>query len=132
LKNKLPQVQKHLERNNITSEVYLIEWLVTLFCRNFHINDVAKIWDLFLLEGESAFLKVALKIFQIIEPEIIQKDYAETLYSLRTCTHDMNINHLIYSLPSSSLTQEKFEKALHKEKEKLKQKTQERSKSMFG
>jgi len=132
LKNKLPQVQKHLERNNITSEVYLIEWLVTLFCRNFHIHDVAKIWDLFLLEGESAFLKVALKIFQIIEPEIIQKDYAETLYSLRTCTHDMNINHLIYSLPSSSLTQEKFEKALNKEKEKLKQKTQERSKSMFG
>jgi len=91
---------------------------------------VRKIWDLFLLEGEVAFLKVALKIFQMIEPEIIQKDYAETLYSLRTCTHDMNINHLIYSLSSSSLTHEKVSKTLQKEKEK--QHKQERSKSMFG
>jgi len=77
-----------------------------------------------------AFLKVALKIFQIIEPELILKDYAETLYLLRNCTHDININHLIYNFQSSSLTQEKFEKSCKKEKEK--QHKQERSRSMFG
>ena len=83
------------------------------------------------MEGEVAFLKVALKIFQIIEPEIVLKDYAETLYLLRNCTHDININHLIYNFQSSSsLSQEKFEKSCKKEKEK--QHKQERSRSMFG
>jgi len=73
-----------------------------------------------LFEGEVAFIKVALKIFTIIEPELLQKEYAETLYFLRSCTSDVDTNLLLRGIQTMSLTPEKWAKICEKEKDKKK------------
>jgi len=62
-----------------------------------------------------------LRIFIIIEPELIQKEYAETLYFLRSCTSDIDSNLLLRSIQSTSLTPEKWIKYCEKEKKKKKE-----------
>lgn len=78
----------------------------------------SKIWDLFLFEGEVALIKIALRVFQIIEQELIKKDYAESLYYLRSCTSEIDTSLLFKQIQSSKLTQEKLEKYYQKEKKK--------------
>jgi len=55
LKDRVPNVFKHLRDLKIQSEVFLIEWFYTLFCRAFKFPVVTKLWDLFLYYEEVAF-----------------------------------------------------------------------------
>ncbi len=76
---------------------------------------------MFLVEGEVAFIKVSLKIFTIIEPELFQRDYAETIQLLQTCTTEVDPKIIFKNIQTMSLNQEKWAKYNEKEKKKKKE-----------
>ena len=65
-----------------------------------------------------ALFKVAIKMFQIIEAEILSKDYAQTLYYLKKCTLDVDTNVLFKNVLSTGLNAEKLEKYYEKERKR--------------
>lgn len=77
---------KHLNKLNITSDIFLIEWFYTLFCRAFSFPVVAKIWDMMLTQGEVTFYRVAVSIFTCIEKELLDKSFDDSLFLIRNCT----------------------------------------------
>lgn len=58
---------RHFEALDLTSDLFLIDWLTTLFVKNSDMQLVSRIWDNFLLEGEIFSIKVALAIIGYFE-----------------------------------------------------------------
>lgn len=56
----LPLVYNHFKALDISSEIFLIRWFMTLFSPNFPIGMTARLWDNFLLEGEIYMFRAAI------------------------------------------------------------------------
>lgn len=78
LGNKLPKLARHLHKlqslpNNEASfeppltNVFTMQWFLTLFCNCLPMNCVLRIWDLIIIEGSDVLLRTALVIWQLFE-----------------------------------------------------------------
>jgi len=53
-----PPLYRHLEANDVHPQVYMLRWIRLLFCREFHLEDVRRLWDAFFadsIEKEDGF-----------------------------------------------------------------------------
>ncbi len=44
----LPKLFRHFENIKLQSQTFLIEWIYTVFCRQFNLNTTLNIWDLLI------------------------------------------------------------------------------------
>ena len=63
----MPDLNKHFETLDVTADLYLIDWMLTLFSKHMDLDIVSRIWDNFLLDGEIFAIKTALAILQYFE-----------------------------------------------------------------
>lgn len=103
------------------AEVLLFKMQRKPKCNNFIIKYFfnRKIWDVFLLEGEIVFLRVALRIFQAVEPQLLKKDYAQTLSFIRSCTATIDIDTIFKQMQNSKMTVDRLERFYEKDKKKV-------------
>lgn len=77
LSTKLPRLSRHLQKLQGSStegafeppltNVFTMQWFLTLFCTCLPINCVLRIWDLILIEGSDVLLRTALAIWTLLE-----------------------------------------------------------------
>lgn len=75
-KKNYPDLFRHFETLDLTSDLFLIDWLSTLFVKN--IDDLAlvsRIWDNFHLDGEVFGIKVALAIIGYFERKFMKESH---------------------------------------------------------
>lgn len=60
MKEVLPTLQKHIQKEAIDMNMLLVDWLMTLFSKNFTLDITARIWDIYFLEGEVTLYKIIL------------------------------------------------------------------------
>ncbi|KAL4461444.1 hypothetical protein ABPG74_016068 [Tetrahymena malaccensis] len=114
LSQKYPNCLKHLQKLHIQSDIFLIEWFYTLYCRAFSFTTIAKIWDLMLTHGEVIFYKVGISIFGCIERDLLDKDFDDSLFLIRNCTNKIDPDSLIKMVYSLKLTTENLFKKYQK------------------
>lgn len=56
----LPQLYLHLLAESISSEIFLLDWALTLFSKALPLDTAARLWDVYLYEGELFFIKSCL------------------------------------------------------------------------
>ena len=66
LKEKLPEFYKKLEESEITKEIFLFEWIITMYSSIFKPEFSFKLWDSIFYHGNYFILKIALAIFKCI------------------------------------------------------------------
>ena len=66
----LPELFNHFETLDITSDLFLIDWFLTLYLQHLELDLVARIWDNFLLDGEVFAMKVGLAILVSLENQL--------------------------------------------------------------
>jgi hypothetical protein len=71
LSEELGDVYARLHDFKITSDHYLLDWWMTLFCRKLPLRLVARIWDLFLLGGEVELHKAAVALVRLHREAIL-------------------------------------------------------------
>ena len=52
--------RRTFEAENIMPEMYLLEWCLTLFSKRLSLDVVSRIWDCYLLFGESVVYRIAV------------------------------------------------------------------------
>jgi TBC1 domain family member 14 len=61
----MPELFKQFSTLDITADLYLVDWMLTLFSKLLAPTDlsiVGRIWDNFMLDGEIYTLRVALAL----------------------------------------------------------------------
>ncbi|XP_034935653.1 uncharacterized protein [Chelonus insularis] len=96
LKQRLPKLSKHLEslqsdiKDKATgssyepplTNVFTMQWFLTLFCHCLPQDAVLRVWDLIFLEGDEVLLKVSLAIWEGIADRIMTVTSADEFYSI--------------------------------------------------
>ncbi|GAB0090539.1 microtubule-associated protein futsch isoform X1 [Sergentomyia squamirostris] len=90
LSTRLPRLSKHLYKlqGSVGEEafeppltnVFTMQWFLTLFCTCLPISSVLRIWDLILIEGSDILLRTGLAIWTFLEERIISAKTADDFY----------------------------------------------------
>ncbi|XP_063928309.1 uncharacterized protein LOC135141274 isoform X2 [Zophobas morio] len=94
LRSRLPRLSKHLDalqnaaKDGTTSyeppltNVFTMQWFLTLFCNCLPQPTVLRVWDLILLEGNEILLRTALAIWQTLADRILGVRSADEFYCI--------------------------------------------------
>eukprot|EP00923_Selenidium_pygospionis_P001045 GHVN01001581.1.p1 GENE.GHVN01001581.1~~GHVN01001581.1.p1 ORF type:complete len:692 (-),score=54.08 GHVN01001581.1:1258-3333(-) len=58
--DKMPSLFQKLCQDGLKSDIFLVEWMYTLFTRSLPFELVTRIWDNFVIEGEVALFQVSI------------------------------------------------------------------------
>lgn len=76
MQTKLPRLAKHLQKLQGPSEnayeppltnVFTMQWFLTMFCTCLPMSCVLRVWDLVLIEGSDVLLRTALVLWSLLE-----------------------------------------------------------------
>ena len=56
----LPALHEHLKAEGVSSDMFLMDWTLTLFVKSMPVAAAARIWDLYMLDGDVLIVKAAL------------------------------------------------------------------------
>jgi hypothetical protein len=112
-KKYLPLLHEHFQRENVESLMFLMDWHLSLFTKALPIEIAAKIWDVYILEGEVYVLSVGLGILKMYAAKLatysvekISKFLLHLPDSIKTdelFTHIAQVHCILLPLPSRSL-----------------------------
>ncbi|BGP14683.1 hypothetical protein JCM10213_006237 [Rhodosporidiobolus nylandii] len=77
LADHMPKVYANFSAQVVRPSLYLRPWLSTLFAAFLPIDTSVRLFDVFLLEGDSFMFRVALVLLQVLEPRLFNPDLAE-------------------------------------------------------
>ncbi|XP_051167333.1 uncharacterized protein LOC127285389 isoform X3 [Leptopilina boulardi] len=119
LRIRLPRLSKHLEalqtdaKDKATgssyepplTNVFTMQWFLTLFCHCLPQEAVLRVWDLIFLEGDEVLLRTALAIWEGLSDRIMTVKSADEFYSIMgVLTREMleftDTNNLIKTIVS--------------------------------
>jgi len=94
-----PNLNSILQDKNIDPGIFTLRWFILLFCQDFTLPDVIRIWDIILSieDGTDIFFKVyifSLAIMTIKKNSIQQSDYVTFIMEMQNL-YDINIEILI-------------------------------------
>jgi hypothetical protein len=94
----LPDLSKHFETLDITPDLFLIDWMLTLYSKLLDLELVSRIWDNFLLDGEIFAIKVAIGLLMYLEKDLMNQSYNRIIKLLRGPNVQNNIHSSLYPM----------------------------------
>jgi len=109
LKDVEPELAKHLHQEGIAPELFLMEWCMTLFTKRLGLDVVGRVWDHYLLTGESVVYRTAAAIMRVLKPELIHAPFDQIMKKLNQVPMEISEQSLMSAFSeirlSSSLKQ---------------------------
>jgi Rab-GTPase-TBC domain len=77
------------------TNVFTMQWFLTLFSTCLPRETVLRVWDLILLEGNEVLLRTALAIWTQLEESVFILDFSNLLYFIEYNVHTSIVRTLI-------------------------------------
>jgi len=78
IKEKFPKLYNRSMEMDFQLSNVTFQWLCSLFSYNFSYHIVSQIWDQFFLKGQKIIFRIALSIFHVMMPILMQaQDYMD-------------------------------------------------------
>lgn len=88
----LPDICSQLELLNILPENYFDEWCATMFSKNFNIDIVMKIWDLYVVLGEKIIFYAGVLLLKELEEDLLNCEEKEEALDILLNSQEREIN----------------------------------------
>lgn len=60
LKENQPRLWAHLESTKLTPDLYLMDWIYTIYAKAMNLDLASRVWDLFLRDGDDFLFRTAI------------------------------------------------------------------------
>lgn len=70
-KEELPNVYHHFKKLKIEPEMYMVKWVMCLFCQSLPLRATCRIWDVYFLDGDSAIFRSAIGILKYFSSSLL-------------------------------------------------------------
>uniref|UniRef100_A0A1A9WLS5 TBC1 domain family member 30 n=1 Tax=Glossina brevipalpis TaxID=37001 RepID=A0A1A9WLS5_9MUSC len=107
MQTKLPRLAKHLQKLQGPIEnayeppltnVFTMQWFLTMFCTCLPMSCVLRVWDLVLIEGSDVLLRTALVLWGLLEERVLSTRSADDFYGkMGSFSSELLNGHLIDS-----------------------------------
>ncbi|XP_075223797.1 TBC1 domain family member 14-like [Lycorma delicatula] len=114
LNENLPHVYKHFVDSNLTPDLYLLDWIYTVFTKAMNLDLASRVWDVFLRDGEEFLFRAALGVLHLCQDTLLKMDFVHGSQYLTRLPDDLPADQLFKSIGSIKMTVNKqtFEQIL--------------------
>ncbi|XP_043400623.1 TBC1 domain family member 14 isoform X4 [Chelonia mydas] len=85
----LPKLFAHFKKNNLTPDIYLIDWIFTLYSKSLPLDLACRVWDVFCRDGEEFLFRTALGILRLFEDILTKMDFIHIAQFLTKLPEDL-------------------------------------------
>ncbi|KAJ0055825.1 hypothetical protein NL108_013220 [Boleophthalmus pectinirostris] len=71
----LPKLFAHFKKNNLTPDIYLIDWIFTLYSKPLPLDLACRVWDVFCRDGEEFLFRTALGLLRLYQDVLTSMDF---------------------------------------------------------
>lgn len=71
----LPKLFAHFKKNNLTPDLYLIDWIFTLYSKSLPLDLACRVWDVFCRDGEEFLFRTALGLLRLYQDVLTSMDF---------------------------------------------------------
>ncbi|XP_077333951.1 TBC1 domain family member 14 isoform X2 [Lithobates pipiens] len=96
----LPRLFAHFKKNNLTPDIYLIDWIFTLYSKSLPLDLACRVWDVFCRDGEEFLFRTALGILKLFEDILTRMDFIHIAQFLTKLPEDLTPDDLFSSIAS--------------------------------
>ena len=94
----LPLLYHHLKREGLSSDMFLLDWHLTLFVKPLPLDCAARVWDVFLGADETYGLRIALGILRLCAPELSTMNLESLMSFLTRLPETLRADMLLQSV----------------------------------
>ncbi|XP_021533378.1 TBC1 domain family member 14 isoform X3 [Neomonachus schauinslandi] len=94
----LPKLFAHFKKNNLTPDIYLIDWIFTLYSKSLPLDLACRIWDVFCRDGEGFLFRTALGILKLFEDILTKMDFIHMAQFLTRLPDDLPAEEVFASI----------------------------------
>eukprot|EP00939_MAST-03C_sp_MAST-3C-sp1_P004046 g4046.t1 len=91
----LPDLADHFREIHLEPQTYATQWFMTVFLYSFPFAIAVRVWDIFLAEGWSFIVRVALAILKIGKRHMMKQDLEACMRTLKTLPLQIEAERLI-------------------------------------
>ncbi|KAK3587488.1 hypothetical protein CHS0354_003630 [Potamilus streckersoni] len=103
----MPALQKHFVKNSLTPDLYLIDWIFSLFSKSLPLDVACRVWDVFCRDGEEFLFRTALGILKLYEKVLMSLDFIHLAQFLTRLPEDIQQDHLFKAIEHIQMTVDK-------------------------
>uniref|UniRef100_A0A8C6UV45 TBC1 domain family member 14 n=1 Tax=Neogobius melanostomus TaxID=47308 RepID=A0A8C6UV45_9GOBI len=71
----LPKLFAHFKNNNLSPDIYLIDWIFTLYSKSLPLDLACRVWDVFCRDGEEFLFRTALGLLRLYQDVLTSMDF---------------------------------------------------------
>ncbi|XP_072314988.1 TBC1 domain family member 14 isoform X1 [Eucyclogobius newberryi] len=71
----LPKLFTHLKKNSLSPDIYLIDWIFTLYSKSLPLDLACRVWDVFCRDGEEFLFRTALGLLRLYQDVLTTMDF---------------------------------------------------------
>eukprot|EP00828_Plagiopyla_frontata_P046967 TRINITY_DN8548_c0_g1_i2.p1 TRINITY_DN8548_c0_g1~~TRINITY_DN8548_c0_g1_i2.p1 ORF type:complete len:219 (+),score=33.84 TRINITY_DN8548_c0_g1_i2:2-658(+) len=105
---ELPYLYNHFKALDLTTEIFFVFWLLTLFSSSMPIKITNRIWDNFFLEGEVFVYKVGIAILMYYELELKMATFDQAQKFLKKLPSDICEEYFFHLIDEIKISHQQF------------------------
>lgn len=71
----LPKLFAHFQKNSLTPDIYLIDWIFTLYSKSLPLDLACRVWDVFCRDNEEFLFRTALGLLRLYQDVLTTMDF---------------------------------------------------------
>ncbi|XP_078588854.1 TBC1 domain family member 14-like isoform X2 [Branchiostoma floridae x Branchiostoma japonicum] len=117
----LPKLYALFQKWKVTPDLYLIDWIFTLYSKSLPLDVASRVWDVFCRDGEEFLFRTALGILLHYEDILVNMDFIQIVQFLTKLPEVISDDKLFQSIAAINMQakNKKFKEVLSSVKEGL-------------
>lgn len=102
--HRLPKVFSHFTVAGLSPDLYLLDWLYTIYAKAMPLDVACRIWDIFLRDGDEFLFRTALGVLHLYQEELLKMDFVHGAQFLTRLPENLQAESLFNSINQMSIT----------------------------
>ncbi|XP_012255618.2 TBC1 domain family member 14-like [Athalia rosae] len=104
LAHKLPKIYAHFTASGLSPDLYLLDWLYTVYAKAMPLDVACRVWDVFLRDGDEFLFRTALGVLHLHQEELLGMDFVRGAQFLTRLPENLQAEALFNSISQMSTT----------------------------
>lgn len=119
LQEQLPKLYAHFQEQSLTPDLYLTDWIFTLYSKSLPLDVASRVWDLFCRDGDEFLFRTALGILRMFSSELMTMEFIALAQFLTKLPETLSEENLFQSIASITVSRDRFHQILTEQKQKV-------------
>ncbi|KAK3743038.1 hypothetical protein RRG08_063904 [Elysia crispata] len=106
-KENLPKLCSHFNSQNVTPNLYIMEWVFLMYSKSLPLDVACKVWDLFFRDGEEFLFRTAIAILKLYEAVLLKMDFIHIAQFLTKLPENISGDQLFKEIESVRMSIDK-------------------------